>query len=162
MTARKRTTEYVKALCERFDEKKTRQNSITARFMGKLLPETICFVAGSVFLMTCFRALFHQARHHSFAFHAFCLKAESGFPIVWPAVCIFRLIGWLQIRCRAFPSRLRRYKEDLSAIWAARLGTGRKTAHVDDCARKRAKHLLAFLAFDPQRHRGRFLLGSRR
>ena len=71
-------------------------------------------------------------------------------------------IGWLQIRWRAFPSRLRRYKEDLSAIWAARLGTGRKTAHVDDCARERAKHLLAFLAFDTQRHRRRFLLGSRR
>jgi hypothetical protein len=84
VTARKRTTEYVKALCEGFDEKKTRQNSITARFMGKLLPETICFVAGSVFLMTCFRALFHQGRHSSFAFHAFCLKAESGFQIVWP------------------------------------------------------------------------------
>lgn len=73
----------------------------------------------------------------------------------------FCLNGWLQLRWRVL-SRLRRYKEDLSTIWAARFGTGRKTAHVDDSARKRAKHLLPFLAFDPQRHGGRLLLGSRR
>jgi hypothetical protein len=40
----KRTTEYVKAFCESFDQKKTRLNSITARLMGKLLPDPICFV----------------------------------------------------------------------------------------------------------------------
>lgn len=40
----KRTTEYVKGFFERSDQRKTRQNSITARFVRRMLPEIICFV----------------------------------------------------------------------------------------------------------------------
>jgi hypothetical protein len=61
VTARNGQQSTLRAFCERFDEKKTRQNSITARFMGKLpAGDHLLCGAGSVFLMTCFRALFHE------------------------------------------------------------------------------------------------------